>query len=59
MSQNSQNIQNNRRAKGSPLVIPDLIRNSGFPNDSQACHVDKPVGASTHKQKVLQVLQVL
>ena len=37
---------------GSPLT-------SGFPNGSQASHVDKPVGASTHKQKVLQVLQVL
>ena len=52
MSQNNQNIQNNCRAKGSLLT-------SGFPNGSQASHVDKPVGASTHKQKVLQVLKVL
>ena len=40
MSQNSQNIQNNCKAKGSSLT-------SGFPNGSQASPVDKPVGEST------------
>ena len=47
MSQNHQNTQNNCRTKGSPLVIPDLIRNSGFPKGSQASPVDEPVGEST------------